>query len=92
MTPIYQSTYTGAQIDEGILKSFSIPTPTIQDNGKAIIVDNGAYTLGEVGGGGAGTLYKHDVQIEGTDETDFPLEDVVYLTFYTSSSTPYYNY
>ena len=89
MTPIYQSTYTGEQIDEGILKSFSIPTPTVQDDGKVIIVDNGTYSLGEVSGGGH--LYQHEIGFSYNAKLSphfSPISDSIHMTIVSTSAEP----
>lgn len=42
----YKSSHTGQQIDNGITKGLSLPTPTAQDEGKVLGIDtNGNYVL-----------------------------------------------
>lgn len=48
----YKSSHTGQQIDNGITKGLSLPTPTAQDEGKVLGIDtNGNYALITPSGG-----------------------------------------
>lgn len=55
---------------------------------KSIGFDTNGNIVKGTASGGSGTLYKHRVSIEGTDEADMPLDSSVELVFITSSSTP----
>lgn len=59
-----------------------LPSVSVEDNGKTLVVDDGEWTIGSGGGGGGGgvSLVNYDDYIVATDGTKAVLGDSIYVT------------